>query len=91
MKTYITKGKIMYLTKHRDEFNLKMSSDEVNKLCFLLKGYTSAVKEVQHLVEAPTVMGLLQEYLEELTKYQREAYAYDQYLEEQSMGSNRTM
>jgi len=70
----------MRLTKHRGTFNLEMSSEEVNNLAFLLKGYQITVEALEGMVEAPTVEHLLAEYLQELTKYQQEAVAYDKYL-----------
>ncbi len=81
----------MQLTKHRGEFTLKMSSEEVNVLSLLLKGYQDTLKVLADRVNAPTIDRKLEEYIHELTVYQREAYAYDQYLAEQEMGRNRTM
>ena len=81
----------MRLTRHREEFNLGMSSEDVNNLAALLKGYRSAVTILRD-DHAETLMAqILDEFIYELTKYQREAYAYDQWLAEQEMGSNRTM
>jgi len=68
-----------------------MSSEDVNVLALLLKGYQHLTKNLKDRVNAPTVEAKLQELIEELTKYQREAYAYDQYLAEQEIGRNRTM
>jgi len=73
----------MRLTKHRGTFNLEMSSEEVNNLAFLLKGYQTTVRVLEDQVKAPTVERLLAEYLHELTVYQREAVAYDLYLEKE--------
>jgi hypothetical protein len=71
----------MRLTKHRGTFNLEMSSEEVNVLCFLLQGYQQTIQILDNQVNAPTVESKLAEYLHELTVYQREAEAYDRYLE----------
>jgi hypothetical protein len=68
-----------------------MSSVDVNNLALLLRGYQEIIKITKYHQEAPNLMILLQEFIEELTKYQREAYAYDKYLAEQEMGRNRTM
>jgi hypothetical protein len=68
-----------------------MSSEDVNILALLLKGYGEVIKHLEDECQAPNMMNYLQEFIEELTKYQREAYAYDKYLEEQEMGRNRTM
>ena len=73
----------MQLTKHRGEFSLKMSSEEVNTLCFLLKGYQSTIQLLGDRVNAPTIQAKLSEYLQELTVYHREAIAYDQYLQKE--------
>jgi len=73
----------MRLTKHRGTFSLEMSSEEVNVLCFLLKGYQQTIQILDKQVNAPTVENKLAEYLQELTVYQREAYAYDAYLEKE--------
>jgi len=81
----------MRLTKHRAEFNLEMSSADVNTLALLLKSYQDVVKHTGYDKDAPNMMSYLQEFIEELTKYQREAYAYDQYLAEQEMGRNRVL
>jgi len=81
----------MRLTKHRAEFNLEMSSEDVNVLCLLLKGYSEVIKHLEDECQAPNMMNYLQEFIHELTVYQREAYAYDQYLAEQEMGRNRVL
>jgi len=81
----------MRLTKRRSEFNLEMSSEDINMLTLLLKSHLMTVKILKSEVDMPETEGYLQEFIEELTKYQREAYAYDRYLEEQEMGRNRTM
>ena len=81
----------MRLTKHRAEFNLEMSSEDVNILALLLKGYDNMVEFMKDDAQAPNMRAYLQEFIEELTKYQREAYAYDQYLAEQEMGRNRVL
>jgi hypothetical protein len=73
----------MRLTKHRGTFSLEMSSEEVNNLAFLLKGYQTTVETLEGMVKAPTVERLLAEYLHELTVYQREVEAYDRYLEKE--------
>ncbi len=70
----------MRLTKHRAEFNLEMSSVDVNNLALLLKGYQEIITITKYHQEAPNLMILLQEFINELTKYQREAYAYREYL-----------
>jgi len=73
----------MQLTRHRGDFYLEMSSDELVKLATLLRGYENTIKTLKDQVKAPTVERLLGEYLQELTKYQQEAYAYDRYLEKE--------
>jgi hypothetical protein len=73
----------MRLTRHREEFNLGMSSNELVNLAELLKGYQKTIKTLADQVKAPTVERLLEEYLHELTRYQEEAYAYDRYLEKE--------
>lgn len=70
----------MRLTRHRGTFNLEMSSEELNNVCLLLKGYTTIVKTLDNDIQVPST---LTEYLQELTVYQREAYAYDRYLEKE--------
>lgn len=71
----------MRLTKHRAEFNLEMSSMDVNVLSLLLQGYQETLKYLEDDTQAPNMMAYLKEFIEELTKYQREAEAYDRYLE----------
>ena len=73
----------MRLTKHREDFYLEMSSEELVNLAELLRGYENVVKTLDDQVKAPTVERLLGEYLQELTRYQQEAYAYDRYLEKE--------
>jgi len=70
----------MRLTKHRGTFNLEMSSEEVNNLAFLLKSYQMHLEVYKDRVKTPTTDHILGEYLQELTKYQQEAVAYDKYL-----------
>jgi hypothetical protein len=64
----------MRLTKHRGTFNLEMSSEDLNNLCFLLRGHQTTLQIVKDHVEAPATESILTEYLQELTRYQREAY-----------------
>jgi hypothetical protein len=73
----------MRLTRHREEFNLGMSSADVNILALLLKGYQEVLKYLEDDAQAPNMMNYLQEFIDELTKYQREAEAYDRYLEKE--------
>ena len=71
----------MRLTKHRAEFNLEMSSEDVNMLALLLKGHLLTIKLIGDEIDTTSTKGYLQEFIAELTKYQREAEAYDRYLE----------
>jgi len=73
----------MRLTKHRGTFSLEMSSEEVNVLALLLKGYQNTLEVLADRVNAPTIDRKLEEYIHELTVYQQEAYAYDRYLEKE--------
>lgn len=71
----------MHLTKHRGTFNLEMSSEELNTLALLLGGYQQTILTLGERVNAPNVEAKLAEYLHELTVFQREAVAYDHYLQ----------
>ena len=73
----------MRLTRHRSEFNLEMSSEDVNMLALLLKCHFLTVKLMGDEIETTSTKAYLQEFIAELTKYQREAEAYDRYLEKE--------
>lgn len=73
----------MMLNKHRQEFTLHMTAEELIQLVALLEGYQRAVLNVTEVEQAPTVKRVLSNFLWELTYYKRYAEAEERYLRQE--------
>jgi len=73
----------MILNKHRTQFNLEMTQDELKRLISTIEGYQEIVLNSDIVDELTETVTFLRNSLYELTRFKRYAEAEHKYLAEE--------